>query len=154
MAVSIELRPASLDDAKVIAPLLRKSDKDEAYAASGLSPERAIVLSYMLCDEPMLGLINNQPAAIWGVNPISLITGAGSPWMVGTELLEQKPKYWLPLARTLLEDWRNSYSVLENHVDVRNRKSIRWLRWMGFEFAEPKPYGPFGMPFHKFERHF
>jgi hypothetical protein len=39
---------------------------------------------------------------------------------------------------------------LENVVDARNTKSIRWLRRMGFEVLPAAPLGVEGRPFHLF----
>jgi len=43
------------------------------------------------------------------------------------------------------------FSLLYNYVDARNVKSIKWLRWLGFQLDEPAPYGVRGLPFHRFE---
>jgi hypothetical protein len=43
------------------------------------------------------------------------------------------------------------YPHLENYVDVRNELSIKWLRWLGFQFdPQPIPYGVWEMPFFRF----
>jgi len=31
--------------------------------------------------------------------------------------------------------------LLVNYVDCRNKKSIRWLRYLGAEMSEPEVYG-------------
>jgi hypothetical protein len=43
------------------------------------------------------------------------------------------------------------FPVLENMVDSRNKKSIRWLKHLGFTFSEAKPHPYSGVPFHDFE---
>ena len=150
MGVSAEIRHATLDDVEMIAPLLRQADKDEIEAASGLTPRTALELSLRLCDEPVIGFMDGQPASIWGVNTGCFVQNRGVPWMLGTPLLDRYPKTWLPIAAAILKDMRDRYTLLENYVDARNKKSIRWLKRLGFQFEKAQPYGVHGLHFHKF----
>jgi hypothetical protein len=150
LGVDITIRHATREDARQIADKLRQADKREVFASCGLVPERALDISVRLCPEPLLGIINGEPVSIWGVNPGSLATGHGIPWMLGTDKLDRYAKHWLPVARRALNYSANGYNILENYVDVRNRKSVRWLKWMGFEFDEARPYGHLGLPFYRF----
>ena len=50
----------------------------------------------------------------------------------------------------MVDGWRQEFPYMFNYVDVRHKEAIRWLKWLGFTLNEPTPYGPFGLPFHKF----
>jgi hypothetical protein len=39
-----------------------------------------------------------------------------------------------------------------NHVYAKNRMSIRWLKWLGFELGVAEPFGPSAALFHPFWR--
>jgi hypothetical protein len=43
------------------------------------------------------------------------------------------------------------FPVLENMVDARNTKSIKWLKRLGFTFGPPLPHPHSGLPFYPFE---
>jgi hypothetical protein len=43
------------------------------------------------------------------------------------------------------------HSFLENWVDARNVTSIKWLKWCGFDFDDPAPFGVEQLMFHRFE---
>jgi hypothetical protein len=50
----------------------------------------------------------------------------------------------------MLARMRAAYPQLENHVDARNRRALRWLGWLGFTIEAPAPWGVEGRPFHRF----
>jgi RimJ/RimL family protein N-acetyltransferase len=46
---------------------------------------------------------------------------------------------------------QNEFSHLENFVDARNARSIRWLRRLGFSIREPRRMGLSDVTFYRFE---
>jgi hypothetical protein len=87
-----------------------------------------------------------------GVVPVSMATGIGSPWMLGTDALDHLSRPLARIARRYFDEVARVYPVLENQVDVRNTASIKLLKWLGCSFDEPRPYGAAGLPFMRFER--
>lgn len=93
---------------------------------------------------------DGEPVAVFGVAPVSLISGIGTPWLLGTERVFAFPGVLIREGRRYLQAMRNVYPSLANHVDARNVKSIRWLKHLGFTIGEPEPYGVAGLPFYPF----
>ena len=129
---------------------MRKHDVQEVNAATRMGVRNAVETSVNLSTYAKTGLVNDELVCMWGVCPISLISSSGSPWMLGTDLIEKKQRIFLRRSKPWLEDIKKDYKTLENHVDERNTLSVRWLKWLGFEMKKAEPYGVNGELFHKF----
>ena len=150
MADKIEIREIEEGDIAVLVRNMRKHDVQEVNAATRMGVRNAVETSVNLSTYAKTGLVNDELVCMWGVCPISLISSSGSPWMLGTDLIEKKQRIFLRRSKPWLEDIKKDYKTLENHVDERNTLSVRWLKWLGFEMNEAEPYGVNGELFHKF----
>ena len=150
MADKIEIREVEEADIDLLVENMREHDVQEVNAATNMGIENAVKTSVKLSSYSKTGLVNDELVCMWGVCPISLISGSGSPWMLGTDLIEKKQRVFLRRSKPWLDDIRKDYRYLENFVDARNVLSVKWLKWLGFEMDEAEPYGIHGEPFHKF----
>lgn len=149
----VTIRPATLEDAADLAPRLRAADRAEVWASHRATPIQALETSVRLsCSDAWAGLADGALVCLWGVVPLSLVSRIGSPWLLASDDLERHQVAFLRRCRGMVDQMQAPYRLLTNHVDARNRLSIRWLRWMGFEIAPVAPWGPDGLPFHRFER--
>lgn len=95
---------------------------------------------------------------LFGVAGLSLLTGVagcgsvGMPWMVGSDELAHHGKTLVSRGRHYVGLMHEEYRFLVNRVDSRNKAAKRWLRRIGFVLYPPEPYGPDGLPFHRFAR--
>ena len=94
-------------------------------------------------------IVNGQPEVMFGVGDVNVLTGAGSPWLLGTDAVEKHYVAFLRLSVDFRAQLLERYSVLTNIVHDGNRASIRWLRWLGFKFSDPVSIG--GHDFRLFE---
>lgn len=155
--INVLIRPATIDDAEFIGPLLRQSDVGELLAASGLSAVDAVRRSIEASQDGFCMIAvngDNVPILIWGVSPSPEPT-VGIPWMVATKLIYW-PEYLLTFKK-LCGEWvermNKQFPLLINYVDHRNVTSILWLQALGFTFIELVPnYGHGKLPFWKFMR--
>jgi len=150
LADKIEIRDVEPGDIDMLVENMRKHDIQEVNAATRMGIRNAVKTSVNLSSYSKTGLVNDELVCMWGVCPISLISGSGSPWMLGTDLINEKQRIFLRRSKPWLDDIRKDYRYLENFVDERNVMSIKWLKWLGFEMDEAEPYGIHGEPFHKF----
>jgi hypothetical protein len=150
LADKIEIREIEEGDIAVLVRDMRKHDVQEVNAATRMGVRNAVETSVNLSTYAKTGLVNDELVCMWGVCPISLISSSGSPWMLGTDLIEKKQRIFLRRSKPWLEDIKKDYKTLENHVDERNTLSVRWLKWLGFEMKKAEPYGVNGELFHKF----
>ena len=146
----IEIIQATTDHARTIQ--LRQVDVDEILATSGRRPTEALVECVTQSTASWCGLVDGEPVVLFGVGPLNILNGMGSPWMVGSDLLNQHAFELLRKSRQCMEQMHQLYPVLFNLVDERNIVSRRWLRWLGFSFYKPIRYGVEGRLFIPFER--
>ena len=150
MADKVEIREVEEGDVAVLVRNMREHDIQEVNAATHMGLRNAVQTSVIMSTYSKTGLVNDELVCMWGVCPISLLSGSGSPWMLGTDLITEKQRIFLRRSKPWLADIRKDYRYLENFVDARNTMSIKWLKWLGFEMDEAEPYGIHGEPFHKF----
>lgn len=151
MAVDILVRPVEDGDIKHVAAHMRQADLDEIAATGVPDPVEALTRSIkdsVLC---CTGCADGEPGCIFGVVPVSMLCGIGSPWLLGTELIPKNAGAFIRHSTPYIHGMLREFPHLFNFVDVRNRKAIAWLKRSGFVLSEATPYGPFGLPFHPFE---
>lgn len=129
---------------------LKQSDLDEIAATSSLTPCEALHWSVKMSTHawaivtPTEGVI-----AMFGAAPTAL-EGVGSVWMLGSDHIQAEA---LGIARATpryLDVMGETYPILWNHIDDRNKVSMKWLKWGGFKVLSEKFFGPH--KFHLFAR--
>lgn len=130
---------------------LREEDLNEITAGSGRHPITAITEAVALSSHSWTLMAGRHPIAMFGVVPLNVMSGIGSPWLLGTSQIEKHKKGFCRLAIRFVKQISKSYPTLINYVDERNQTSKDWLEWLGFEILPPEPYGVSGLPFHRFE---
>ena len=88
---------------------------------------------------------------VFGVGAANIFSEHGSPWLLATPQIEEIGLSFLRQSRGYVKQMLNQHSFLENWVDARNVTSIKWLKWCGFSFDDPAPFGVEQLPFHRFE---
>lgn len=106
------------------------------------------VMNSVLC---WTGEADGEVAAIMGVAPLSVMSGIGSPWMMGTPLLDRHSRVLVRMTPSYIARMLRAFPHLVNFVHADNTTSVRWLRRLGFTMHAPEPYGQAGELFHKFE---
>ena len=148
------IRPARRSDVDLLAPRLREIDQREARAISGLPSAAALALSFKWSIRAWTAVIEGRVALMWGVGRLGGLLGfVGAPWLLASDILEQRSvalafiRQSKPYARELERGFRR----LENLVHAENRLAVRWLKWLGFNFAEtPERFN--GENFYRFWR--
>lgn len=146
----VKVRAAKLDDALVVAANMREADVREVWASSHSTPEQAVRESLRVSTAAWVGYYEDAPVCVFGVAPLNMVAGIGSPWFLGTDKLLERPSSFLRRCRPYVARMLRVYPRLVNHVDDRNELSKRWLSWLGFTLCEPEPYGPDRISFRPF----
>ncbi len=146
----IEMVSATMDHAADLASRLRPLDLAEIEAASGRAPVDVLAesLDRALWAETLM--IDGRPEAIGGLGTLSMMFGPGVPWLVGSDRLTERKRWFAVQSRHQVSRMLKSYHVLANFVDARNRPAIAYLRWLGFTLESAAPWGHAGLPFHRF----
>lgn len=148
--MNAQIVPAEAWHIDFIAPNVREADRNELYAIACYSPESALVASLAVSRMAWTGLIDDVPVCCFGVTGASTLSDKGLPWMIATWQLDKHALVFLRRCRKVVGKMLDLYPRLENYVDARNTRAIQWLRWLGFEFDDPQPYGVLKLPFLRF----
>jgi hypothetical protein len=147
----VNVREADWLDILLLAPRLRRADIDECEALFGKgSLNRAMTETFAHATLRKTVEVDGVPIAMFGVSATSLLSDTGHPWMFGTPTLDRQSRALITVSRHYIAHMLTLFPRLENIVDARNVKSIRWLRRLGFEVTPAEPRGAQGLPFHRF----
>lgn len=135
-----------------VAEHCRQDDRNELMAIAGIQPLSAIWLGIENGGLSWSGLIDGVPVAVFGACPVGgMFPDMARPWLVGTDLIDLHPIAFLRKNKPYIKKMLKAYSYLVNYVDCRNVKAIEWLKWCGFKFSNPEPFGIYQLPFMRFE---
>lgn len=151
MGREIEIRELRDGDIEHLNTYLRAADRAEITASSG--PDTLATIRRSVDRSTMLAVatVDGDLACIFGLVPTSILTGTGAPWMLGTDVLDANSRSLMRMCRGYIGAMLAECPHLENAVDVRNERSVRWLKRLGFAICEVRPVGLDRMPFYRFE---
>ena len=141
---------ATEEHALALAPIVRRADAEEVWAASRSTPEEALLRGLEYSLDPRAGLVDGTVACVFGVGQVTLASDWGIPWMLASPEVERHARAFLRLNLAYVREIRGQYRVLLNFVDARNTMALRWLRWLGFRVLPAVPFGADDLPFHPF----
>lgn len=135
-----------------VAANMRQADIDEIWAQSMARPLKGLQFGVKMSTSCWTIMRDeNEPVSIFGVGAISMIGGRGAPWLLSTDNVLKLSIPFLKGCKDYVNLMLDQFPKLENMIDARNKVSIRWLKWMGFDILDAKPSGPFQVPFHTFK---
>lgn len=143
--------PAGMHHVAPIAARMRAADVAEVRAISGRSPHDALMFSLRRSAVAWTALFDGRPEVMFGIGDLNILARVGSPWLLGTDVVETEYRQFLRASRNWSEQLFADYDLLRNFVDDRNEVSKRWLKWLGFTLMEPMPIGRDGEMFRLFE---
>ena len=146
----ILIRATEPGDAELLAAGMRECDIAEVRAC-GHTPLEAARRSVATSLLRWSAFADGELACIIGCAPISLVSGIGSPWMLGTPVLDANSRVLVRLTPRYIGAMLEVFPHLVNHVHAENTTSVRWLRRLGFTLSEAAPFGALGEAFHRFE---
>lgn len=148
----IALRHPTIADVDLIAWNMRECDRREIWASHRSLPHDALTEGWRLSTLVRVGTVDDRAVCMFGVTARSALSTTGTPWMLATQELERVQRPFLRLSLPVVELMQDEYPKLENYVDARNDRTIRWLKWLGFKLAPSAPFGVSRLPFHRFTR--
>lgn len=135
---------------EVIAADMRQADVDEVWASHHHTPVEALMKSWKASDRSVVVTVNDEPCVMIGLVIHDILSGTGSPWLLGTENALKYKRHFLTQVPDVIEEMLTICPRLVNYVHTENKVSIKWLKWIGFIVEEPLPYGCDDALFHKF----
>ena len=135
---------------RVIADDMRQADADEVWASNRHSPTEALLSGWELSEKSVIVTVNDEPCVMIGLVIRDILSGAGVPWLLGTENALKYKRYFLTQVPDVINEMLTICPILFNYVHSKNKISIKWLDRIGFIIDEPMPYGVDNELFHKF----
>ena len=148
MALKAVVRESEKGDGYELGPNLRQADKDEIFASTGVDdPAKNLEAGLWNSDTCWTVTLEDEPIAIFGVTGDEDKTA--NVWMLGSDKIEDVRWQFLRESKTWLKKISKDYDMLWAFADARNTKHTDWYKWLGFEIAGTKPFGPMNLPFHR-----
>ena len=138
------------EDLEYLARNMKHADRREVVGVDGGDILQSLHTCRDTSDYCSVCLANNVPMAIFGIKAGGLITTDGMIWLLSTPDIDRHKVYVAIRSRKIVRTALKVYTRLYNYVDVKNENSIKWLKWLGAEFARPEPYGVYGLPYRYF----
>jgi len=147
MTDTSHVRQSVLSDAIELSKIIRQADLDEIEISTDQSPLECLIEPFTQPDRyQTYSLIGNEGEVVgmFGINVDGVV------WMISSDLLYSKYlRQFLQQTRHWINVVQGSHNVIYNYVDPRNRRSLMWLQYVGFEISpQTQPHGPWGHPFH------
>lgn len=150
VAPDIEIVPFEPEHGRHIADHMRQSDAREAYYLAALRPRSAVDVSASTAVEASTVLDGGVPLLMFGISRRTFLSDVGVPWLLGTPDADRYQYRFGRESKRRFTEMTSHFDRLENWALAENGKTLRWLKWLGFDMDEPAPYGVFGMPFVRF----
>ena len=143
----VELDTVTEQDVHHVATHMRDADRREVWAAANVKPHFSISRSVANSEYSRVVRYDGEPCAIFGV---ACYKHAGSPWLLGTNLVLTRPRQFLQLGIPAVAHMLSLRPFLMNFVHTDNHASKRWLLRLGFVIDPAARYGVEGERFHRF----
>ena len=141
------IKVATLEEAKYLSTRLRQEDIDECKANANTAPLDALTIGVKYSHLPFTVYNNkNNPVMIMGVIPQG--KNLGMIWLLSSPEIKNMPLTFLRNCKPVLDCYNQTFPVLYNYIDARNKLHINWLKWLGFSFI--KVHDKFGYEKIKF----
>lgn len=151
LVAELLIREVREGDVDALLANLRPADRAEADALVGADMvESAVEECLSTAVMSWTGHVGGEVAFIFGCSPVSLLGVEGVPWLIGTPLIDRHRRAFIRFSHSYIPAMLAIFPTLVNLVDVRNVKSIAWLKKMGFTLLPAQPAGVSGLPFHPF----
>lgn len=151
--MTVLIRRATRLDAKLLAPHLRRADRDECFASYG-DPNDALPISVVMSTRAfsVIAPEREEPLAIFGW--VEESAEFARVWMMGSDhlLTPDRRRLFLSESRRIVDLLNARFPLIGNDIDARNTLHIRWLKWLGFTFITKRKAGPQDLLFYSFVR--
>lgn len=84
-----------------------------------------------------LGLVDGEYACCWGLIPPTVMGDRAYLWLHTSSLVEQNKFVFVRRSQRCIEAMLKEYSEIVGFCKPGNEQAIRWIKWLGAEFAEP-----------------
>lgn len=145
------VRRPTPEDVEYVIANIRDEDRAEIDALDGGNVRNSLYQTPDMDKNAWVWEREGKVHAIFGVNPVEDRDGVGVIWMLATKTFDDHFMAFAAACKVVVEVMIKDYEYVFNYVYVENKKSIRWLKWLGFDVRPSEPIGINGAEFHRFE---
>lgn len=84
------------------------------------------------------GMVEGEPACLWGLIPPTLMSDQAYLWLLTTDLVEDHKFLFVRHSQRFVEIMLQQYPRIIGHCETSATQSIRWIKWLGGRFGEPE----------------
>jgi len=124
---------------------IHSADRSEVFALIAAMPGIYSVEQlqfFQLCAQRAthlwVGFIDEEFVGMWGVIPPSFLHNSAYIWLHHTDSVRGKEFLFIRKSRLAMAEVLAVYPEVRGHTVVTDERAVRWLRWLGAEFAEPE----------------
>ncbi len=85
-----------------------------------------------------IGTIDEELVGLWGLIPPTFLSNWAYLWLYHTGSVKGREFVFIRQSRIAMQQILAEYPVVCGHAEAANASGIRWLRWLGAEFAAPE----------------
>ncbi|TXH16744.1 MAG: hypothetical protein E6R03_04980 [Hyphomicrobiaceae bacterium] len=145
------VRRPTPEDVEFIIANIRDEDVAEIAALDGGNVRDALNETPDMDKNAFVWEREGKVHAIFGVNPVPELGKVGVIWLLATKTFDDHFMVFAAACKTVFGVVIKDYEYLFNYVHSENKKSIKWLKWLGFDVEPAEPIGINGAKFHRFE---
>ena len=135
---------------EAIAADMRQADADEVWVSSHQTPIEALLEGWKASDFAVIVTVDGEPCVMMGLVIRDILTGAGVPWLLGTENALKYKRHFITQVPPVIDEMSSICPRLFNYVHTENKVSMQWLKRIGFTIDDPIPFGLDKELFHRF----
>lgn len=83
------------------------------------------------------GLLDGEVACMWGIIPPTLLSDAAYLWLLTTDIVAEHKFLFIRQSQIYIENLLKQHPRIIGDCIITNHSAIRWIKWLGGEFAEP-----------------
>ena len=145
------VRQAISADIAFLAPKIRQEDRDEIKASDNIGAAEALMTPFQERGHRTWSVIGTEEEYVVGMfgSVPTLDRDYGVAWLLSSDELFNYKKEFIKQSPEWVAQMGKGYKYLFNYVDVRNDKSIKWLKHLGFKtIKREEQYGKGKIPFY------
>jgi hypothetical protein len=88
--------------------------------------------------EVWAGLVDNEPACLYGIIPPTLLSNRAYLWLLTTDLLDQHKFLLIRHSQIVIDRLLEQFDTLVGNTMMGDKRAVKWLKWLGAEFGYPE----------------
>jgi len=132
------VRFATIGDAVEIGPRVQDGFVKSANSEDVRTVPEIVLYTFETGTQAWAAEVNGALVAIWGVSPLSVLTGVGYPWLFLARDIPVRASTVSTVARWAMREMMKIYPRLLGGVDNEFLASVRFAKHLGFKVTPTK----------------